>query len=375
MDKVLKEMKNDFENYLNTDRVFSEQEKRKILNHVRYQNDNNGNKMYVPKLISWITLVSLCALIVFLVLNFTDAGEKGQPANLHNEKTIVKQDPIKKDPVKTLPKYSDKEILDKVIFLQSHVEIGMAEKEVINLLGSDYIEVENSDSESGSVKKIGYNFLVRESADQLKISPEINVEGIKNREIGVQFYIGFSNKDEVLWKTINFAEGESVYIMSDGINGRTIERIYPETLVSDEDDILDLIRFSLTAEEKVIYERFQQDLDEKHLKGVDPISIAKLYIQSQLDKKYDVTYALYTDREGYVQWTREDDENIPESDRGTISQILSTYNNIDAGTFIQDEDHEGHIEYMASKDADVKSGFRMVNDEDGIWNVAFMPIQ
>ncbi|MFE1245724.1 hypothetical protein ACFW35_16445 [Fictibacillus sp. NPDC058756] len=369
MDKMLKEMKDDFENYLNEDKVFTEQEKRRIINQVRYSRAENKRQMFFPKVISSVTLISLCALIFFLVLNFTDAGEKSQPADLHKEKTLVKKDPVEKeDPVKTLPKYSDKEIADKVNFLQSRIVMGMAEKEVVALLGNDYVEINNSDSESGSVKQIGYNFLVNDSAYQLNISHEIAVESIHNRKIGVQLYIGFSDQSEVLWTSINFAEGDSVIMMSEGMNGRTTEKIYPET----NDDV---IRFTLTPEEEVIYQKFLQDLDEKHLKDVNPISIAKLYVQAQLDRRYDAKYALYTDREGFVQWTKEEDEKIPERDRGTILQTLTTFNNIGAGSFIPDGEYDGYIEYEASKDADAKSGFKMIKDEDGIWNVAFMPIQ
>lgn len=369
MDKMLKEIKDDFENYLNEDKVFTEQEKRRIINQVRYSSAENKTQMYFPKVISSVTLISLCALIVFLVLNFTDAGEKSQPADLHKEKTVVKKDPVEKEnPVKTLPKYSDKEIADKVNFLQSHIVMGMTEKEVIALLGKEYVEIDNTDSESGSVKQIGYNFLVSDTADQLNISHEIAVESIHNRKIGVQFYIGFSDQSEVLWTTINFAEGDSVLMMSKGMNGRGIEKIYP-------DSNPDVIRFTLTPEEEIIYQKFLQDLDEKHLIDANPISIAKLYVQAQLDKRYDAVYALLTDREGYVRWTKEEDERFPESDRGTIMQTLTTFNNIDAGSFIPDGDYGGYIEYEASKDADAKSGFNMIKDEDGIWNVSFMPIQ
>jgi hypothetical protein len=370
VDKVLKEMKNDFENYLSADKVFSDQEKRRILNQVKYPGSKISRLLFIPKIISSLTLVTLCALIVFLVLNFTDAGEKSQPATLHKEKTVVK-----KDPVKTIPKYSDKEILDKVIYLQSNIGLGLSEEEVIHLLGTDFMEIDNSDSEGGSVKQIGYNFLVRDPADQLKISHDINVEGILDRDIGVQFFMGFSNESEVIWTTINFAEGDSVYMMSKGMNGRTIERIHPETNGLEERDNLDVIRFTLTAEEEVIYEKFQQDLDEKHLKDLNPISIAKLYIQFQIDKKYDTAYELYTDKEGFVQWTKEDDKKIPESDRGTITQTLTTYNNIDKGKFILNGENEGYIEFEASPNADAASGFKMIKDEDGIWNVGFMPIQ
>ncbi|MCJ8013080.1 M56 family metallopeptidase [Paenibacillus sp. KQZ6P-2] len=129
----------------------------------------------------------------------------------------------------------------------------------------------------------------------------------------------------------------------------------------------------LSAKEQEVYNNFQKDLNEQHLNGLEPISIAKLYVQAKLDNKYDVEYALYTDREGFVQWTKEDDEKIPDSDRGTEEQVLSTFKNIESGEFVQTSDFEGYIEYQSNSGS--KSNFQMIKDDDGIWNVSFQPIQ
>lgn len=133
--------------------------------------------------------------------------------------------------------------------------------------------------------------------------------------------------------------------------------------------------FKLSAKEQEVYNNFQKDLHEQQLNGLEPISIAKLYVQARLDNKYDVVYALYTDKKGYVQWTKEDDEKIPNSDRGTREQILKTFKNIEKGKFVQTSDFQGYIEYRSSEDANSKSSFQMIKDDDGIWNVSFQPIQ
>jgi hypothetical protein len=135
--------------------------------------------------------------------------------------------------------------------------------------------------------------------------------------------------------------------------------------------------FKLSPKEQAVYTSFQKDLNEQHLKELEPISIAKLYVQATLDNKREVTYALYTDRLGHVLWTKEEFEKFPKTDTGTKEQekTLKLFNNIEKGNFIQTSDFEGYIEYVASKDADGKSGFQMIKDEDGIWNVAFQPIQ
>ncbi|GMN98317.1 hypothetical protein [Parageobacillus thermoglucosidasius] len=83
-------------------------------------------------------------------------------------------------------------------------------------------------------------------------------------------------------------------------------------------------------------------------------------------------YALYTDRPDYVRWSKEEDEQIPGSDRGTKEHLLQTFSGIEKGEFMQTSDHEGDIQYMNESG---EMGFQMVKDEDGIWNVSFTPIQ
>lgn len=128
----------------------------------------------------------------------------------------------------------------------------------------------------------------------------------------------------------------------------------------------------LSTEEEDAYGNFQKDLDLQHLSGLEPKSIAKLYVKAGLDQKYDVEYALYTDREEYVQWSKEEHENISESQRGSVEQNLQMFETIDKGTFIQTSDYEGHFVYYSSNGI---NGFKMMKNLDGIWQVTFMPIQ
>nr|MBC9203939.1 RNA polymerase subunit sigma [Paenibacillus sp. PL91] len=133
--------------------------------------------------------------------------------------------------------------------------------------------------------------------------------------------------------------------------------------------------FKLSFKEQEVYNNFQKDLNEQYLKELEPISIAKLYVQASLDYNNDVVYALYTDKKGHIQWTKEEDEKIPNSDRGIKEQILKTFNKIENGKFVQTSDFEGYIEYLSSEDTESKYGFKMIKDDDGIWNVSFQPIQ
>lgn len=133
--------------------------------------------------------------------------------------------------------------------------------------------------------------------------------------------------------------------------------------------------FELSSLEEQAYSNFQKDLDLGHLSGLEPISVAKLYIYAGYNRDTEVEYALYTDRENHIGWTKEEDENIPDSQRYTEEQILNQFKNFEKGTFVKTSDYEGHIEFGSSKDSEVKSSFQMIQNEDGIWQVAFMPIQ
>ncbi|SDN22480.1 hypothetical protein [Bacillus sp. OK048] len=63
-----------------------------------------------------------------------------------------------------------------------------------------------------------------------------------------------------------------------------------------EEDSKTLPPFKLTSNEEKAYENFQNDFNLTHLNGLEPISIAKLYVKAGFERKYAVQYALYTDR-------------------------------------------------------------------------------
>lgn len=142
--------------------------------------------------------------------------------------------------------------------------------------------------------------------------------------------------------------------------------------VIDDPPSVELTLFELSPKEKEVYNNFQKDFNLKHLSGLDPVSVAKLYVQAGFDKNYDVKYALYTDREEYVLWSKEEDESIPESDRGSKEQYIKQFRNIDKGTFIQTSDDGGYIEYDTGEGT---MGFKMIKNADGTWQVSFLPIQ
>ncbi|WP_421384863.1 DL-endopeptidase inhibitor IseA family protein [Bacillus salacetis] len=130
--------------------------------------------------------------------------------------------------------------------------------------------------------------------------------------------------------------------------------------------------FTLTDTEEAVYEKFASDFDEEHLRGLEPISIAKLYVFAELENNQDVVYALYTDKEGYVQWTKEEHLEMSGTEEHSKEKTLEVFNGLQDGNFIEKEENRGYIEFY---NANGMVGFQVVKDEDGIWNVSYMPIQ
>ncbi|MBD7984890.1 hypothetical protein H9649_09865 [Sporosarcina sp. Sa2YVA2] len=127
--------------------------------------------------------------------------------------------------------------------------------------------------------------------------------------------------------------------------------------------------------EQQVYDRFKLKHDVKELAGLKPISIAKLYAYASYHEDFETAYALYTDREDHILWSKEEDEQIPLADRGTSEQALQTFRKLEKGSFVQTGDYEGYIEFYPNGDREEKSGFSMIKNEDGIWQVAFLPVQ
>lgn len=140
---------------------------------------------------------------------------------------------------------------------------------------------------------------------------------------------------------------------------------------NQQDTEMPYASFSLTESERAIYDHFSADFNEEHLRALDPVSIAKLYVQAGLENNHEAEYALYTDREEYVRWTKEEHLEISLKEEVTQKELLDLFNGIQNGKFIEKNENHGYIEFNNNG----MKGFQMVKDEDGIWNVGFMPIQ
>ncbi|MFC3212366.1 hypothetical protein [Planomicrobium okeanokoites] len=145
----------------------------------------------------------------------------------------------------------------------------------------------------------------------------------------------------------------------------------------EENETADDGVFELTPEEMAAYENFSADFDTAHLKDLDPVSVAKLYVWAGYNQNYEVEYELLTDREESIMWSKEEHLAIPAEDKSSPDEVFKVFNNIEDGEFIQREEHRGYIRYYPTeaRDPEATRGFQMRQNEDGVWQVGFMALQ
>lgn len=300
----------------------------------------------------------------FEVIFSFQRGELEQMKNLflriENEKDLKVEDPMmlintdmEKDERVQSFFFGEDELINEL-------PLGVTKDETRALLGTDFVEVDND--------IWVYRFLVEEGTPPLTTNPyTVDKENIRNQNIGAELIIDWSPEGEALAITMYYGRSGKWWIFKRDENG--VSNISEDgTVINPENE------FSLTDEERNAYEWFRLEQNEENLKGLSPISVAKLYIQAQLDEDYVTEYALYTTRPDRVQWTLEEHlefskEPLTEEQK---KQIISQYKNIELGEFIPSGENEGYISFMGIYG---DMGFQMVKDESGVWKVSFMPIQ
>lgn len=133
--------------------------------------------------------------------------------------------------------------------------------------------------------------------------------------------------------------------------------------------------FKLTPEELAAYEKFSVDFDTAHLKELEPISVAKLYVWAGYNQNYEVGYELLTDREESIMWDKEYHLAIPTEHRGKPEEEIEFFRNIDSGEFRSIEESRGVITFRHADGPEGTASMQMVQNEDGVWQVGFMALQ
>lgn len=143
----------------------------------------------------------------------------------------------------------------------------------------------------------------------------------------------------------------------------------------DEDE-LDLL--GLSQEESDVYDRFKSTHNEEELRGLEPISVMKLYIHSGVEKDYETEWELYTKNDNQLGWDKDYHMSIPDSDRKTDYSVFKNALNMRCEEGVQYTVISWEGKYWGEYDGEgnpFRYSFSLVKSEDGIWKVCFLPMQ
>ncbi|MDR1531846.1 MAG: hypothetical protein LBS62_06635 [Clostridiales bacterium] len=146
----------------------------------------------------------------------------------------------------------------------------------------------------------------------------------------------------------------------------------------EEGDLLDNAGhgrvFSLTEEERNIYEEFLNSMDLNVFANVDPISIAKIFIQYGIDGMWEQEYTMFSPeglvptKEDYRQLHVRDVESTDIASRKDQADYM--FGNMYKGEFVQDSENVGRVHFFVEEDP---FDLYLIKNADGIWQPKYNP--
>jgi len=135
-------------------------------------------------------------------------------------------------------------------------------------------------------------------------------------------------------------------------------------------------RFTLTADEKALYDQFVSTLDKSALKGLDPVSFGKIFIQCGIDAQAKAEYrlsdptAIGMTEDAYVAASDKDMTSNAQISRQQVADIDFPY--LDQGAYVDEGGGNGHLAFTAADGTDYWMYFS--TDADGVWQMGYPPI-
>ncbi|MER2190272.1 MAG: hypothetical protein ABS951_04870 [Solibacillus sp.] len=159
--------------------------------------------------------------------------------------------------------------------------------------------------------------------------------------------------------------------------GHRLRKITEAQLVGKVTGIQKVERtFYLTADEQRVFDAFKTDYHMEHLRDVSPVTIAKMFLLSDLERDYATYEALFTTVENHD--TRETKQHYEKTKRvreEMFSQELNelvmaaVFNGVEQATFEEESDGTGWVKFTNRNGS--QTGMGMMKNAQGIWQPAF----
>ena len=152
--------------------------------------------------------------------------------------------------------------------------------------------------------------------------------------------------------------GKSELVATEEIKGRVAGYEFPaaELGVSEKDLLL--------------YKQFAAKMDLELLRNQDQVQIVKLYLLASIANHFKVQYSLYTDRPEWIQWSLNEHLAMQKEEADSYEPYFNKLRALEGATFKQTDEISGYVQSWHPD-----SGAAMIRNEDGIWQLSFMPFQ
>lgn len=135
--------------------------------------------------------------------------------------------------------------------------------------------------------------------------------------------------------------------------------------------------FELEKGELKIYNQFKENYDEEVLRDVEPLTICKMYFYARYNEDYETEYELLIKDEEYVGWTKE--EHMTFTHNYDRTEFYDEFKNVeDLQVSFHENTSDVNWKYgdeLDSNGNEIRRGFLLVKNSNGIWKVHFMPMQ
>lgn len=145
-------------------------------------------------------------------------------------------------------------------------------------------------------------------------------------------------------------------------------------------DILGSGFLDLTDIEIDLYEDYIIDFDDNKLKGYTPMNIMKIWLHALKERNYEVEWELFTKEEKQLGWDKEYHMGLRKDRREGDFDAYKNPVNIEVNygdnyeyAYISWEDK--YLEEYDGSGNPFRYSFGLVSGGDGIWKVAFLPMQ
>lgn len=318
------------------------------------------------KIIIFVIIAIIIVGLIYAFLNGKDKNEKQEETTEITEETTSETiestaettTEDKKEPIANIDIYTingsldmlkekmDTKKFDKTVYFEEYIPfLQNSTLKKANVPNNETIRIDLQNNVPKDLKVV--KVCVRDDTNTFE-----NVD-LTEKEKGIidfanKYDINDKNLKEIIYSVVYTSNNDNVFIYSIRINIEKKKEPIKEKTVN-----------ILTEDEQMFYDEYKKEKDENVLLEIDPISVAKFYVQAIFEKEYNLSYALLinsddknTNKQAYIN-----------AIKGIDKKEIELLKGIKDASFVETDKNNGYAEYAKDKKINLQK-----NERD-IWKI------